>query len=976
MLQRAASNAYSWWWASHIRTKQSKWLEQNLQDMEEKVSSMLTIIDDDGDSFAQRAEMYYRRRPELVSIVEESYRAYRALAERYDHLSKDLQSANRTIASVFPEQVPFAMDEEDEENVSQTSTSSPCADKPSIPKPSVPKAPFLKKDFRSQSVLLLRKGQLKRASSSAKAAAFPSSGLSKNEALDEIDNLQKEVLELQTEREFVKSSYEHGYQKFYEIEHQITEKQKRVCNLQDEFGIGSVIDDNEARALMAARALKSCQETLAKLKEKHEQSTEEARVESRRIKKVNQKFEALRNKFNFPQTNQQEKHKYVSPTTEFDNMVYDIKSEEKERQDLEALRKEIEEQLEVSSNGSLTVSQLAEKIDDLVQRVVNLETAVFSENALVMRLRSETDELQAHVKSLEEDKEALIEGSDIMKNRMNELERELSRVKDLVKTVVAQNNSLKTHFTEASCNIGHLSMKLQGVKMDEEVENTGLSQEVKTGTDAIADRGMEDHEIELAPYDSSALKDTGIEMEGKERDFSAEGKNYADSESGSKFDVDSRKALEPMEEDKAEKKYFSETASSIPDTEIEELGTDEEEDQPNWRQLYLNGLDDREKILLDEYSSVLRNYKDVRKKLNNVEKKNRDGFFELALQIRELKNAVASRDGEIQSLRQKMSFPDENKDGNLVELEGPRLSASQESTLTESIQASPVAVGQGKVESDEKVVEATAHGRFEESPKTMGEILMQVKPVSQSRHVLTVEEKIRSDIDDLLEENLEFWLRFSTSFHQIQKYQTSVQDLKAELSTLRGKMKQDGSGKQQQSLKSEARPIYSHLREVKTELTLWLENNAVLKDEVQGRYSSLCNIQEEIARVTNASGHAGETELSGYQAAKFQGEVLNMKQENNKVADELKAGFDRVRQLKLEVEKVMANLERELGLSASTAQNPVSRTGKPRIPLRSFLFGIKLKNKRQLKGPSMFACGHPTLQKQLSFLSEPTEPSR
>ena len=31
MLQRAASNAYSWWWASHIRTKQSKWLEQHLQ---------------------------------------------------------------------------------------------------------------------------------------------------------------------------------------------------------------------------------------------------------------------------------------------------------------------------------------------------------------------------------------------------------------------------------------------------------------------------------------------------------------------------------------------------------------------------------------------------------------------------------------------------------------------------------------------------------------------------------------------------------------------------------------------------------------------------------------------------------------------------------------------------------------------------------------------------------------------------------
>ncbi|XP_022772448.1 protein NETWORKED 2A-like [Durio zibethinus] len=974
MLRKAASNAYSWWWASHIRTKQSKWLEQNLEDMEEKVTSMLNIIDDDGDSFAQRAEMYYRKRPELVSIVEESYRAYRALAERYDHLSKELQSANRTIACVFPEQLPFSMDEEDEETASLTSTSSPSPDKPGVQKPSVPKAPFPKKDFRSQSMLLLRKGQLKKAYSLAKAARFPISGLSKNEALEEIDKLQKEILAFQTEREFVKTSYEQGYQKFCEIEDQITEKQKRVSNLQEEFGVSSFIDDNEARTLMATRALKSCQESLVKLKEKHEQSTEEARVESRRIKHVNQKFEALTNKFNSQQTNQLEKHKYVSPTTEVDNMIYEIDSVDKERQDLEVLQKEIEEQLEVSSNASLTMSQLVEKIDDLVQRVVNLETAVFSENSLVKRLKSDTDELQEHIKSLEEDKEALIEGSDIMNKRMNELEGELSRVKDLVKTVVDQNNSLKTHLTEASCNFNHLSLKLQAVKMDEDAENTGHSQEVKTVLDEKPDKGMEEHEIELALDDSSALKDTGIEMEGKEKDVSAEGGNYVDHESSYKFDVDSEKSLEPREEDKAEKKYLSETGSSIPDTEIEELGSDEGEEQPNWRQLYLNGLDDREKILLDEYSSVLRNYKEVRKKLNDVEKKNRDGFFELALQIRELKNALAARDGEIQSLRQKTSFADEIKDGSLVELEGPRLSASQESTLTYSIQTSPLSVGQGKAESNEKVEEPTAHGRFKESPKKMGENVMQVKPVSQTRSGLTIEDKIRSGIDDLLEENLEFWLRFSTSFHQIQKYQTSVQDLNVELSTLREKRNQEGSGKRQ-PFKSEARPIYSHFREIRTELTLWLENNAVLKDEVQGRYSSLCNIQEEIARATKASGRAGETDLSGYQAAKFQGEVLNMKQENKKVAHELQLGFSRVRQLKDEVEKVMANLEKELGTSVSTTEQSGSRTGRSRIPLRSFLFGIRLKNKWQSKGPSMFACVHPTLQKQHSYIEEPTEPS-
>ncbi|XVE95179.1 hypothetical protein REPUB_Repub02eG0074100 [Reevesia pubescens] len=947
--------------------------------MEEKVNNMLKIIDDEGDSFAQRAEMYYRKRPELVTIVEESYRAYLALAERFDHLSKDLQSANRTIASVFPEQVPFAMDEEDEENVSQTDTSSPSPDNSCVSKPSVPKAPFPMKAFRSQSMLLPRKEQLKKTLSPAKSAAFPSSGLSKDEAVDEIDKLQKEILAMQTEREFMKSSYEQGYKKFCELENQITEKQKRVCNLQDEFSVGSFIDDNEARTLMATRALKSCQESLVELKEKHEHSTEEARVESRRITQVNKKFEALRNKFNSPQTNHPEKHKYVSPTTmEVDDMVYEIDSAEKERQDLEVLQKEIEEQLELSSNGSLTMSQVVEKIDDLVQGVVNLETAVFSENALVKRLNSDTDELQARVKNLEQDKEAQIEGSDIMNKRMNELEGELSRVKDLVKTVVDQNNSLKTHFTEASCNINHLSVKLQAVEMDEEAENTGLSQEVKTGSDDKPDREMEEPRIELAPGDGSALKDTEIKMEEKDKDVSTEGENYVDHESSNEFDVDSKKGLEPMEEDKAEKKYLSETASTVPDTEIEELETDEEEEQPNWRQLYLNGLDDREKILLDEYSSVLRNYKEVRKKLNEVDKKNRDSFFELALQIRELKNALASRDGEIQSLRQKVRLADENKDGNLVELEGTRLSASQESTLTESMsmQTSPVAVPQEKVESNEELVEPIPHGRFKESPEKMEENVMQIKPVSQLRPVLTVEDKIRSGIDDLLEQNLEFWLRFSTSFHQIRKYQTSVQDLKAELSTLREKKNQEGSGKHQ-PLKSEARPIYSHFREIKTELILWLENNAVLKDEVQGRYSSLCNIQEEIARVTNTSGHAGETELSGYQAANFQGEVLNMKQENNKVSNELKAGFTRVRQLKHEVEKVMADLEKEIGGSASTTQHSGSRTGRPRIPLRSFLFGIKLKNKRQTRGSSMFACGQSTLQKQLSCLTEPTptEPS-
>ena len=78
-----------------------------MADMEEKVQNVLQLIEEDGDSFAKRAEMYYKKRPELINFVGESYQAYRALAERYDHISTELQNANTTIASVFPEQVPY-----------------------------------------------------------------------------------------------------------------------------------------------------------------------------------------------------------------------------------------------------------------------------------------------------------------------------------------------------------------------------------------------------------------------------------------------------------------------------------------------------------------------------------------------------------------------------------------------------------------------------------------------------------------------------------------------------------------------------------------------------------------------------------------------------------------------------------------------------------------------------------------------------
>ncbi|XAR58829.1 hypothetical protein NMG60_11014381 [Bertholletia excelsa] len=91
-LKRAESRkSHSWWWDSHTSPKNSKWLAENLEEMDQSVKKMLKLIEEDGDSFAMKAEMYYQKRPELISLVEDFYRMYRSLAERYDHVTGELR---------------------------------------------------------------------------------------------------------------------------------------------------------------------------------------------------------------------------------------------------------------------------------------------------------------------------------------------------------------------------------------------------------------------------------------------------------------------------------------------------------------------------------------------------------------------------------------------------------------------------------------------------------------------------------------------------------------------------------------------------------------------------------------------------------------------------------------------------------------------------------------------------------------------
>ncbi|KAJ4966944.1 hypothetical protein NE237_018793 [Protea cynaroides] len=1115
MLQRAASNAYSWWWASHIRTKQSKWLEQNLQDMEEKVKCMLQLIEEDGDSFARRAEMYYRKRPELVNFVEESYKQYRALADRYDHISGELQNANNTIATVFPEQVQFAMDDEDDDGSPRRSTfftnqNSIPKGLPEPPKLNIPKIQgFPRKDGKAPSTLATKKVQPKKSTSStSKSTSSSSPRMSTDEALQEIDRLQKRILTLQTEKEFFKSTYESGVAKYWEIEKRINEMQEEVCMLQDEFGVAAVIEDDEARTLMAATALKSCEETLVQLQEKQEQSAEEARVESQRIKDAHEKLQTIKNEFLGDQMNKldlSDKKESVGSGSGLDNLEQEVSNLRQERLQLESIQEKIRAHFDKSSDTCLTVTELVETIDELVHKVISLETAVSSQTALIKRLRSETDELQENLRNLDEDKPTLIRGSDKLVDKVRKLDEKLSGIQDLNQNVEDQNNNLQTHFTETHCNLKHLSEKLHSVKPDEEIDtpdtppaDPGIFYEAQKQKmpkeqkdmmpydDVLESRKVRKAEAEeeksavqnLDPYskdnegadiqsmvsnsagdayekcedsehqknvekqDMPQTKDNILNVDSKQNgslDIFSEKPNFVKSDEGvhrydslkdniekqdpsqtedhianadlqgicnlnyisnepknpkeTKTEVEDEtdKVQNPSlhvknDEDEAPSKV-SKTSDDISErceasrqpnkvdmyksvqteNNMPNVGSEQKtmEEEPNWQKLFLSGLEDREKVLLGEYTSILRNFKDAKKKLSEIEKQNRENSYGMMVQLRELKRANAIKDEEINSLRQKLSFLqtsfEDNPDTNIVEFKERQQANQQPIINLLDDQTDEAAVTNDK---------SIANGTMETYPTAEDEEEEIKVILVDEPHVFSItEEKFRRDIDELLEENLEFWLRFSTLFHQIQKFQTSIQDLQSELLKLKENRRQEGNTTTSRSLKSDARPIYKHLREIQTELTVWLEKNALLKEELQYRFSSLCQIQEEISRVSKAGSETEEMEFNSYQAAKFQGEVLNMKQENNKVANELEAGLDHVRGLQYEIDKTLSKLNEDFELSGAKSNHPphqVRHSGnRSRVPLRSFIFGVKQKKQR----PSLFRCINPTLQKQYSDLS-------
>ncbi|XP_020189892.1 protein NETWORKED 2A [Aegilops tauschii subsp. strangulata] len=1496
MLQRAASNAYSWWWASHIRTRQSKWLDSNLQDMEDRVKCILLLLGEEADSFAKRAEMYYKRRPEVISSVEEAYRAYRALAERYDHMSGELHKANHTVATAFPDQVQYSMLEEDDDSLPKAFTA---VDPRKIHKSTV------------EGLMNKKKGRKPGQKDGGKNCAAP---VNKENAQKEISRMQKEILVLQTEKEFIKSSYESGIAKYWDLEKQINDMHEEVCYFQEEFNESAVIEDDEARALMTASALKSCEDAIARLREQQKLSFSQAMVELERASVSREKLKNImkeHGKFLSDSGNSLYENVRNDATVKMD----DLYSMKQEKIGIEAIVDKIKEYFQKDTD--ISVAEIAERIDDMVNKVVDLELMVSSQTAKIDRLCLENTELEISLQELEGEQAVVNSGSGELNDKLEKAEDELMRVQYLESSFHAEESIVYSNFAETASSFCCITDLLQSPPVEhqagsaprltheatpsadtassgkcektepeedpqmdkpttkpdmdgvpdssgklelatvsdnchhdikeerqycaddledlwdcglerkssfadasvnkETAENviTGMLQtpltehqagcvptladeatppadtepsgeyeKIKPEEDPLMDKATRKPDIDGLPDCSSKLElatvsdnshqsncyndikaerhdctddledlwDCGFERNssfavasvnketaenagsdttdmlqspltehqvgyvptmtdeatpladskpsGKCEKIKPEEDNQmdndtqkldidgfldwcgkpeiaiisADSENLWQFELDGESSFAAAsvdngtaenadnstsgEHNNAEVKYnhgaigsnmqpyvvhsheqgsvdrlhqsspeapwdhdlkqvdgkqdsstvdhsifgghseqdmnieerledshFTEnftpgngkavgvgdqennmanmqqlhmsglqdkkmvllteckekeseedpqmdkatrkpeiyefpdfssnlelvnsndnrqpsnsyqeimaekhdsagdsedlwycglerkssfavatvnkekaenidnytfgehnngismqpyvvhsheqgsldrlhhissevpgdhhakleddkqdsstaghsiskghyeqemkkaeesedthgTENSIPGSEIAVVVRDQEENMANLQKLLMSGLQDKEKVLLTEYTSILRNYKNAKRRLTEVEIKNQECLDEMKAMMSELRSANELKDKEIRSLRELLNtstVKDAHQNGHQMNtytslsiksgsFRGHRRIPSFLPGHQRRESASSISRIIMKNSSPKNKDDASHDAVFQAERIGMGDI--RLTNILEMQNASPLEDKFRRDIDGLLEENLDFWMKFSTSFEKILELQTKHDQLQSEIGkrTNADRLKENSGGTSDPRAEAEPETIEKRLRELKIEMQVWLEQNAMFKGELQCRFASLCSIQEEIQAAMEMDAETVEgIQFTSYHAAKFQGEILSMKQENDKVADELQAGLDYIRGLQEEVEKILAKILKSTSLSGSKGSSPWRNApSKSRVPLRSFLFPAKKKK------PSLLACMNPALQKQYSDMA-------
>ncbi|XP_042419017.1 protein NETWORKED 2A-like [Zingiber officinale] len=840
MLEKAESNAYSWWWASNIKAKQSKWLENNLREMEYTVTNMLQVVESDADSFAKKAELYFKRRPELISFVEDAHKAYRALAARFDRVSGELQKANHTIATHCPDQVQYAMLEEEEEET-------------------YPKAitPIDSSKVNRRTVDGLMKKRRESESSIKADEIRDKSQADEGKAQEEIHKLHEGILFLQAEKQFIKSSYENGIVKYWDIEKQIVDMYDEMCWWRDEFSSSDVLKDVEERMIMTEQALKSCEDVIVRLQEQRKTSLEQVQLEYERIRIAKEKLNALKRGCYQSEMDMTE---LASETTEInstaENMAKEIDSLNKAKLDLQVIQDKIKEYFETNTESS--TADIIGNIDKLVDKVAGLELSFSSQVEQINQFISVSNELEKNVENLEEEELILTKDSHVLPERFKNTQDELRKVEVIGKIIRDEESSFCENALETCHSINAILEKILPPTRTENVcDEVAFPEEEAASYACSIESHSECKDIEVTEFHD--VKEELLEID----------------------------ATHPLVE------FLEEFLQKKEDASL-------------------------------KYAS-------------EVENKNENYIREMMALIGELVNVIASRDEEITLLREQ-----------LASLKA-RFDLCQVASYVDSCHSELMISNTATIVKDSEMSQST----LQRDSSVSG---ISVECVYEQKITQPFEEKLGKDVHHLLGKNLEFWLRFSTTYHYVQKLKAKYVELQADINKLDANKTEGGktSDTDIQTSNAESESVSKRLNELKTEFLLWSEQSMLLREELEKRFLSLNNMQEEISSVVSKSSSVGAL-FTPHEAARLQSEVMNMKQVSSKASGHLLVGLDQIKGVQSEIERQLAKLYETFQIFISRGKHDPNKSG---VALSAFLYGFKPKK------PSIFSRILPIFRKQ------------
>ncbi|KAJ1266276.1 hypothetical protein BS78_08G138700 [Paspalum vaginatum] len=434
---------YSWWWDSHISPKNSKWLQENLTDTDSKIKVMIKIIDEDADSFARRAEMYYKRRPELMSLLEELYRAYRALAERYDHAAGELRHAHKKMAEAFPDE--FQLDFDDDLPTETASTETEIDNRDMTPFfLSFMKAGDSKKcakDDKEHEKLQKEISSLSQENQDLKKKI--SSVLEKsNKAESEVLSLKEALAEQEAEKEAAFSQCQQSSDRLQSLKSEILHTQEEFKRLKEEMQNGQQnLSSAEERCLLLERANQNLHLELDNLKhaskEKHDELNEKhieleklsISIQEEQLKSMQAEISRLSLEKQLAQA--QEKLRLLS---------LEKHGEESKVENIEAAKLLLQKELE-------SIREENRKLDDQNH----------SSTSVIIRLQDEIISLKNAQRRLEEEVSRHVEEKKV-------LQHELSHLKDNKGDLERRHFSIKEQIQVVNFNVESLQSLAQEVR--------------------------------------------------------------------------------------------------------------------------------------------------------------------------------------------------------------------------------------------------------------------------------------------------------------------------------------------------------------------------------------------------------------------------------------------------------------------------------------------------------------------------------